>query len=81
MRTCRIEKCVDQRSSTDKFPSSHSIIGLFAPPTTVTPRLLSASGSVALTIVASGSMGLSAFTLAASRADCSIASISALHPA
>lgn len=62
-------------------PVSHSIIGRFAPPTTVTPRLLSASGSVARTIVASGNMGLSALTFAASRADCSIASISALHPA
>ena len=55
--------------------------GFFMFPTTAIPKQLNAFASLDRIIVASGSIGLSAFTCAASLAACSIASISALQPA
>lgn len=59
--------------------SAHSINGFLCFPTIVTPRQCKAFASPARMIVASGSIGFSALTCAASLAACSIASISALQ--
>lgn len=59
--------------------SFHSIKGFLCLPTIATPRQCRAFASPARMIVASGSIGFSALTWAASLAACSMASISALQ--
>ena len=65
----------------EHFVLTQSISGFFWLPTMATPRCRRAWGSEGRTIEGRGSMGLSGFTCTASRAACSIASISSLHPA
>lgn len=60
---------------------SQSISGFFWLPTIAAPKWLRALWSFGRTIAGRGSMGLSGLTWAASRAACSIASISSLQPA
>jgi hypothetical protein len=74
------DACGDQHFHQPKGRNSfHSIRGFLCLPTIVTPRQCRAFASPARMMVASGSMGFSALTYAASLAACSMASISALQ--